>query len=101
MRTQTLLFSMVIVAGCAQTVTPHYDARFGEAVREARMAMAIDPDAGMRGDDARGIDGRAAQESVKRYQDSFKRPPPATNVINIGGNLGGGNGNGNGNGGGG
>jgi hypothetical protein len=36
-----------------------------------------------------GIDGRAAKESIKRYQDSFKEPPPVTNVINIGGGLGG------------
>jgi hypothetical protein len=96
MKKHAMLFSSVVLAaGCAQTVTPHYDMRFGEALREGQMAMTIDPDAGLRGDDARGIDGRAAQESVKRYQDSFRRPPPVTNVINIGGNLGNSNGGGN------
>jgi hypothetical protein len=89
MKTNVVLFSSVVLAaGCAQTMTPHYDMRFGEAVREGTMAMVMDPDAGSRGDDVRGIDGRAAQESVKRYHDSFKQPPRATNVINIGGNLG-------------
>jgi hypothetical protein len=89
MKKNAVLFSSVVLAaGCAQTMTPHYDMRFGEAVRESQMAMTIDPYAGSRGDDARGIDGRAAQESAKRYHDSFKQPPRATNVINIGGNLG-------------
>ena len=87
MRHLASIAALLLSAGCAQTPTPHYDARFGEALREARLAMTIDPKAGLRGDEAKGIDGRAAKESVKRYQDSFKEPPPATNVINIGGAI--------------
>jgi len=94
MKSQLGIFSVVLAAGCAQTVTPHHDMRFGDAVREANLAMTIDLDAGRRGDEVRGIDGRAAQESVKRYHDSFKQPPPVTNVINIGGGFNGGNGGG-------
>jgi hypothetical protein len=90
------IFAVVLAAGCAQTVTPHYDMRFGDAVREANLAMTIDPDAGSRGDGVVGIDGRAAQEGIKRYQNSFKEPPPVTNVINIGGGFAGGNGGGSG-----
>jgi hypothetical protein len=84
------IFAVMLAAGCAQTVTPQYDMHFGSAVREASLAMTIDPDAGSRGDGVRGIDGRAAQEGIKRYQNSFKEPPPVTNVINIGGGFGGG-----------
>jgi hypothetical protein len=79
----------LLCAGCAETPTPTYDAHFGEAIRQARFAMTIDPNAGQRPDNGSGIDGRAARESIKRYQDSFKEPPPVTNVINIGGGLGG------------
>jgi hypothetical protein len=86
------IFAVVLAAGCAQTVTPHYDTRFGNAVREASLAMTIDPDAGRRDDIVSGIDGRAAQEGIKRYQNSFKEPPPVTNVINIGGGFNGSNG---------
>jgi len=86
------VFSIVLVAGCAQTVTPHYDMRFGDAVREANLAMTIDPNAGRSDDTVMGIDGRAAQESATRYRDSFKEPPPVTNVINIGGGFTGGGG---------
>jgi hypothetical protein len=85
-----LLFpAALLCAGCAQTPTPNLDMRFGEAIREARFAMTIDPNAGQRPDKVSGIDGRAAKETIKRYQDSFKEPPPVTNVINIGGGLGG------------
>lgn len=87
MKKQVGIFSIVLVAGCAQTVTPHYDLRFGDAVRDANLAMTIDPDGGRRGDTVMGIDGRAAQESATRYHDSFKQPPPVTNVINIGGGF--------------
>jgi len=82
------IFAVVLAAGCAQTATPHYDMRFGDAVREASLAMTIDPNAGRRSDTVNGIDGQAAQEGIKRYQDSFKQPPPVTNVINIGGGFG-------------
>jgi len=88
MKTLALLCAAILASGCANSTTPHYDARFGQAVRAARMAMTIDPAAGRKGDAANGLDGRAAKEALKRYQDSFKEPPPATNVINIGGSLG-------------
>ncbi|MGJ7917962.1 hypothetical protein ACI48D_21080 [Massilia sp. LXY-6] len=96
MRKQAMLCSFVLMAGCAQTVTPNYDIRFGDAVREARLAMTIDPSAGQRGGEVKGIDGRAAQEGIKLYQESFRQPPPVTNVINIGGAIGGNGGGGGG-----
>ena len=77
-------------AGCANVVTPNYDARFGDAVREARLKMTIKPDAGRNPDPAAGMDGKAAGEAIILYQGTFKAPPPAVNVINIGGGLSGG-----------
>ena len=79
-----------VLAGCAasQSVTPNYDMRFGDAVREARMRMTMNPNAGRNPDPVAGMDGRAAQEAFGRYQDSFKAPPPVVNVINIGGAVG-------------
>jgi hypothetical protein len=83
-------FLLLLVAGCS--TTPNYDARFGDAVREARMKMTLNPDAGNAAGPVAGLDGRAAREAVKRYEDSFKAPPPVTNVINIGGAIGSGGG---------
>jgi hypothetical protein len=81
---KTIYFALLaVLAGCA--ATPRYDARFGDAVREARRTMTINPDAPPNPDPAAGIDGQAAGAAVERYQDSFKKPPPVVNVINIGG----------------
>lgn len=77
-----------LLAGCASTTTPNYDMRFGDAVREAKRKMTIDPDAGKRPDPVAGLDGKSARESILLYQETFKVPPPAVNVINIGGGLG-------------
>ena len=87
MKNLAIILGGIMTAGCA-TTTPNYDARFGDAVRNARFAMTINPDAAAHGDDAKGLDGRSAKEAAKRYQDSFKDPPPVTNVINIGGKIG-------------
>ena len=77
------LLSLALLAGCASA--PRYDARFGDAVRQARLAMTVDPQAGSRPDPVAGIDGRAAHDAMVRYQDSFKTPPPVVTVINVGG----------------
>ena len=78
-----------LLAGCSTTPTPNYDKRFGEAVRDAKKKMTVNPDAGKNPDPVTGMDGRASQETMVRYKDSFKAPPPAVNVINIGGAVGG------------
>ena len=80
------------LGGCTTPLTPQYDAKFGLAVREARLKMTINPEAGKNPDLALGIHGGAAKETLIRYQNSFKAPPPVTNVINIGGSLGSGGG---------
>ena len=76
-----------LVAGCS-SVTPHYDARFGDAVRDAKKKMIINPDAGKTPDTAAGMDGKSARESIILYQGTYKSPPPAVNVINLGGAIG-------------
>ena len=88
-----------LLAGCGST-TPNYDARFGEAVRSARLQMTIDPQAGKTAgvgvDAATGMDGRTTHHSMERYEQSYKSPPQAVNVINIGGSLSSGSGGGGG-----
>lgn len=89
MKHAAIALLVTLLAGCA-SVTPNYDARFGNAVREAKLNMTINPDAGQNPDQAIGMDGKAARETIILYQDSYKKPPPAVNVINIGGAIGGG-----------
>lgn len=81
---------MLALAGCVSP-TPYLDEHFGDAVRQARLAQTLHPDAGRVDDPVVGLDGVAAQASIVGYEKSFQKPPPVTNVINIGGAIGGGN----------
>ena len=90
MKNSLPLLLLVFLGGCATSTTPDYDQRFGDAVREARLRMTINPNAGANPDPIAGMDGRSSHETMLRYQDSFKAPPPVVNVINIGGSLAGG-----------
>jgi hypothetical protein len=73
-----------LVTGCA-SVSPNYDAKFGDTVRAAQLAQTLHPGAGANPDAALGLDGGAAAHGLERYQDSFKAPPKTFEVINIGG----------------
>lgn len=88
MNNPLILAVLLVLGGCATSTTPNYDMRFGDAVREARQRMTLNPNAGTNPDPIAGMDGRSAREAVVRYQDSFKAPPPVVNVINIGGAVG-------------
>ncbi|MET3378012.1 MULTISPECIES: hypothetical protein [Variovorax] len=87
-RSTTVALVCLLGASCS-TVTPNYDARFGDAVRDAKKKMTLNPNAGKNGDPVAGMDGRSARESMNQYHESYKSPPPAVNVINIGGSIGG------------
>jgi hypothetical protein len=84
-----IVLALTQLGGCGHSPTPHYDARFGDAVRQARQLMIINPNAGANPDTMAGMDGKSATEAMGRYHDSFKAPPPPMNVINIGGAVGG------------
>lgn len=77
-----------LLHGCA-SVTPNYDAKFGDAVREARSNQVINPRAASTADEVPGIDGKASRETILLYQGTFKEPPPVVNVISVGGGIGG------------
>ena len=83
------LVLLALLGGCAVSSTPRYDVRFGDAVREARQRMTLNPNAASGPGPVAGMDGKAAREAFGRYEDSFKAPPPVVNVINIGGAGGG------------
>ena len=84
-----IALSAVLLAACSTTTfnTPDYDLRFG-TVRQARMRQTLNPTASANPDPVLGLDGKAAEESIHLYHDSFKAPPPVVNVINIGGSVG-------------
>jgi hypothetical protein len=78
------LMLFVITLGACASRTPQLDARFGQSVNFAKARQTIDPQAASKAPEPRGIDGNAAVESMQRYRDSFRAPPPTFVIINGG-----------------
>ncbi len=73
---------LMALCACAPT-TPQWDSRFGETVRLVRQQQVLDPEAG--GDaPVNGIDGATGRESIGRYRNSFREPPPPASPFAIG-----------------
>jgi hypothetical protein len=69
--------------------TPRLDSSFGHAVNTAKMQQTLNPDASSNRDPVAGLGGTAARESIQRYEDSFKAPPPTFEIIFGSGSSGG------------
>lgn len=78
---------LVLLAGCAIPATPAYDAKFGEAVRQAQALQTLNPEAGRNTDPVTGIDGESGKAAIDRYQESFRSPPQTFSPTGIGGGL--------------
>jgi len=80
-----LLLSLLVVAlaGCAST-TPKLDDNFGYAVNAAKAQQTLNPDASQNTDPVTGMDGKAANSTIDRYEGSFEKPPKTGNVFTIG-----------------
>jgi hypothetical protein len=52
--------------------TPRVDAKFGDAVRSARLAQTIDPQAASKSSAVHSLDSRSAKASHEAYVDSNK-----------------------------
>ena len=76
------------LSACAATpiTLPNSDVKFGEAVNLAKAQQKVYSIPSNAGTD--GLDGKAARDAMILYQGTFKAPPPAVNVINIGGTIG-------------
>ena len=75
-----------LAALCACTsATPNLDANLGFAVNAAKAQQTLNPQASKNTDPVAGLGGAAAAESITRYQDSFKAPPPTFEIITGGG----------------
>ncbi len=69
-----LTLAALALAGCAETPTPHYDARFGDAVRGAVAQQTVNPEASRNTDPVAGLDGKAAEQTINNYDKSFQTP---------------------------
>lgn len=63
----------LLQAGCAP-LAPHWESRFGNAVRASVAAQVADPGAARNANPVAGIDGRAAAAIQFQYVHSFGTP---------------------------
>jgi len=70
------LLAVAVLAGCAPT-TPRFDAKFGDAVNQAKAQQTINKDASRNTDPVAGIDGQAANAIIDRYHKVYESPTPA------------------------
>jgi hypothetical protein len=61
---------------------PQIDMTFGEAVNAAKAKQTLNPQASANTDPVSGLDGAPAAESVRRYHQTFRAPPPTFVIIN-------------------
>jgi hypothetical protein len=64
--------------------SPRLDARFGDSVNVAKAQQTLNPEASKNRNVVAGMDGKAAEDAMLRYRESFKNPPPPANVFTIG-----------------
>ena len=86
MKLLNMTFLLLAVSGlCAcQNTMPRYEREFGQSVRNTMQAQIINPDASKNQDPVKGLDGRAARDSINNYQKSFTKPVAQPNVFNFG-----------------
>ena len=80
--------SLAALCGCT-TATPYLDAHQGLAVNTAKAQQTVNPEASRNTDPVAGIGGLPAEESITRYHDSFKAPPPTFEIFTGGASAGG------------
>ncbi len=75
--------SAVLMAGCASEMTS-LDRHLGESLRLAQRQQAVYPAGTWPAERPHSSDGVASVHAVERYQQSFAKPLPPVNVMNIG-----------------
>ncbi len=84
MASMTALMSTVLT-GC-MSPTPNFDAQFGQSVRTLSEQQTLRPQAALENRDRvpEGMEGRAARETIERYQRSFESAPTQNQNYMIG-----------------
>lgn len=86
MHTTKMYFTLALLtalSGCAAP-TPELDSHFGDAVNAAKAQQTLNPDASQNTAPVTGMDGKAANAAVDRYEKTFEKPPVSENIFNIG-----------------
>ena len=75
--------SALLLAGCASETTS-LDRHLGESLRQAQRQQTVYPAGSWPAERPHSSDGVASVHAIERYQQSFAKPLPPVNVMNIG-----------------
>ena len=81
----TALLSVVLICGCVNP-TPVFDQYSGQSITALRAQQTVNPNAPVDNEKRvpEGMDGRAARETLERYQRSFQQPERQTEGFRVG-----------------
>ena len=75
---------LALSAGCSSSGPVHeetlLDKNWGRSVETAKYNQILNPDAGKSLTPVEGLNGKAADNSVKKYEDSFKKEAKQENM---------------------
>jgi hypothetical protein len=75
---------LALSAGCSSSGPVHeetlLDKNWGRSVETAKYNQILNPDAGNNLTPVEGLDGKATDNSVKKYEDSFKKETKQENT---------------------
>lgn len=80
-KTTALVLSWALIAllaGCSSTGNPSYgetllEKNWGRSYETAKYNQILNPEAGKNLNPVEGLDGKAAENSVEKYENSFKK----------------------------
>jgi hypothetical protein len=79
-----LLGMGLIVGGCVTSGSSRVEDDFGNSFRRAKANQTLNPEAAKNIEPVTGLDGKAAQGILDRYQKDFeKQAPPAPYVLSL------------------
>ena len=82
-RTVSVCMTALIFAACVSP-SPYLDSQFGAATELNKAMQTRDPDAASKHPAPDGMDGVAANDTIDRYQKTYRDPPPQQNILTIG-----------------
>lgn len=72
----------LLIASLTACVPSRLDMNYGMSFKRQKLNQIADPDAGKELDPAEGVNGKAAEAIMVKYQKGFEKEPPAT-VYNL------------------
>ncbi|NSL54729.1 hypothetical protein [Uliginosibacterium aquaticum] len=76
LKSSSVVLLLPLLAACVASTTPRTDEQFGTSLNSLKAMQTSNPAASLDSDPVRGVDGKAAGEAMRNYNESFRQPAP-------------------------